>query len=86
MRVVVIYKDRTDYTRDVETFLGDFKRQTGHDLEVLDPESLPGIDFCQTYDIMSYPTLVAISDDGQMQNMWTGTPLPTISEVSYYVR
>lgn len=86
MRVVVVYKERTDTSRDVETYVGDFKRQTGHDLETMNPESAAGIDFCQTYDIMEYPTMIALSDDGQMQNMWTGTPLPTISEVSYYVR
>jgi hypothetical protein len=86
MRVVVVYKERTDSTRDVETYLVDFKRQTGHDLETMDPESATGIDFCQTYDIMEYPTMIALADDGQMQNTWSGTPLPTISEVSYYVR
>ena len=86
MRVVVVYKDQTDYARSVIDFLRDFQHQTGHDVEILNPESPEGIDFCQTYDIMEYPTMIAISDDGQMQNAWTGLPLPTISEVSYYVQ
>jgi hypothetical protein len=85
MRVVVVYKDRTDTTRDVETFLRDFKHQTGRDLETINPESLPGIDFCRAYDIVEYPSVVAISDEGHMQNLWRGVPLPMISEVSYYV-
>ena len=86
MRVVVVFKDKTDTTRDVETFIRDFKYQTGHDLESLNPESLPGIDFCRAYDIVEYPSVIAISDDGQMQNLWRGVPLPTMSEVSYYVQ
>ena len=86
MRVVVVYKQQTDYARQVQMFLDDFKRLTGHDLETLDPESLPGISFCETYDIMQYPTLIALSDDGQIQNQWNGLPLPTMSEVSYYVQ
>lgn len=85
MRVVVAYKQATDYARQVEDYIADFKRQTGHDLETLNPESLEGISFTSTYDILEYPTIVALSDDGQMQNMWRGLPLPTISEVSYYV-
>jgi len=85
MHVVVVYKEQTDYARKVIEFLADFKRQTGHDLEVMDPESLPGIDLCRTYDLMEYPTLIALSDDGRLQNSWSGLPLPTISEVSYYV-
>jgi len=86
MRVVVVYKQQTDTTRDVETFLRDFNHQTGHELESIDPESLPGIDFCRAYDIVEYPSIVAMTDEGQMQNLWRGVPLPTISEVSYYVR
>lgn len=84
MRTIAIYKQHTDYTRTVEEFLEDFRRQTGRELEVLDPESPDGISFCQAYDILEYPTLIALSDDGHMQNLWKGLPLPTISEVSYY--
>jgi hypothetical protein len=85
MRVVVVSKDQTDYARQVSDYLRDFEHQTGHTLEVMDPESAMGVEFCKTYDIMELPTLIAISDDGHMQNSWTGLPLPTISEVSYYV-
>ena len=85
MRVVVIYKQATDYARQVEDYMADFKRQTGHDLEVLDPETRDGVGFCSVYDILEFPTLIAISDDGQIQNQWRGLPLPTMSEVSYYV-
>jgi len=37
------------------------------------------------YDIVEYPTIIALSDSGQLQNLWRGLPLPTISEVSFYV-
>ena len=85
MRAIVIYKDESDHAREVTDYLRDFKRQTGHDLETIDPDSPDGADFCRTYDIVEYPTIIAVSDDGVMQNQWRGRPLPTISEVSYYV-
>jgi len=84
MRVVVVYKDNTDYTRTVTDYLRDFERQTGRTLDPIDPDSLEGEIFCRTYGIMEYPTVVALSDDSVMRNMWPGLPLPTISEVSYY--
>jgi hypothetical protein len=84
MKVVVVYKDNTDYARYVTDFLRDFKRQTGRDLDALDPESIEGEQFCRAYDIVEYPTVIAISDDSVMQQTWKGLPLPTISEVSYY--
>ena len=85
MRVVVVYKEETDYARQINDYLRDFKRQTGHELETLNPDTPEGASFCRTYDIVEYPSLIAISDEGVMQNMWRGLPLPTINEVSYYV-
>ena len=85
MKVQVIYKEESDHAREVMDYLRDFKRQTGHDLETVDPDTAEGADFCRTYDIVEYPSIVAISDDGILQNLWRGRPLPTISEISYYV-
>lgn len=85
MRVVVIYRDESEAFRTVTDYLRDFQRQTGHEIEAMNPDSREGIAFCQTYSIVEYPTIIAISDDGNMQQLWRGLPLPTISEVSYYV-
>lgn len=85
MKTIVVYEDNREYTRDVTDYLRDFERQTGHKLEQLDPTTQEGADFCRTYDIVEYPSLVAMADDGTLQNLWRGLPLPTISEVSYYV-
>jgi len=86
VRVVIVTKDNMDYTRTIDMFLENFTRQTGKTIEVLDPESRDGESFARAYDIVEYPTLIALGDDGQLQNMWTGTSLPTINEVSYYVQ
>lgn len=86
MRVAVVYKENTDYARTVTDFLRDFTNRTGHELEIIDPDSAEGTLFCESYGIVSYPTIIALSDDGQMQNSWSDLPLPTINEVSYYVQ
>jgi hypothetical protein len=85
MKVYVIYKNESDHAREVLDYLRDFERQTGHVLETIDPESKDGIAKCETYDIVEYPSILAVSDDGHLQNLWRGRPLPTISEVSFYV-
>ena len=86
MRVVVLTNTRTDYARGVESFGTDFERRTGKALEVIEAYSPEAEALARTYDIMQYPTILALADDGQVQNMWVGTNLPTISEVSYYVQ
>mgnify|MGYP000846870555 FL=1 len=84
MRIVMVYKVESDHARMVMTFLQDYHRQTGRSIEEMNPDSREGAAFCRTYDIVEYPTLIATKDDGQVQNIWRGQPLPTISEVSYY--
>lgn len=84
MRTAVIYKVESDHAREVLDYLRDFTRRTGRTLEEIDPESRDGANFCRVYDIVEYPTVVALSDDGRLLHQWRGRPLPTISEVSFY--
>lgn len=84
MKTFVVYKDESDHARAVLTFLSDFTRQTGRVLETVDPETREGASVCRTYDIVEYPSVVALDDNGVLQNIWRGLPMPTISEVSYY--
>lgn len=84
MRVAIVYKYESDHARAVLDYLRDVKRQTGYDIEEIDPDTREGSGFCRTYDIVEYPTLLALDDSGGLQHMWRGLPLPTISEVSYY--
>jgi hypothetical protein len=86
MRVVVVFKQDSSHARDVLDFLHDFEHQTGHILDTLNPDEPEGEQFCRAYDIVEYPTVIAVADDSSMQNMWRGLPLPTISEVSYYIQ
>ena len=84
MKTFVVYKDESDHAREVLTFLGEFTRQTGRTLETVDPDSREGASLCRTYDIVEYPSVVAVDDNGVLQHIWKGRPLPTVSEVSYY--
>ena len=84
MKVVVVYRQESDHAREVTNFLRDFSSQTGRVIEEIDPDSREGDFFCRTYDIVEYPTLIAIDDSGVMQHLWRGRPLPTINEVSFY--
>lgn len=84
MNTYVIYKDSSDHARAVIDYLNDFKRETGKDLVTIDPDSPEGADLCRNYDVVEYPTILTINNEGVIQQMWRGLPLPTISEVSYY--
>lgn len=84
MRAVIVYKEESDHAREVIDYLHDFERRTGKKLEEIDPEKRENIGFIEAYDVVEYPTILALADDGRVLNTWRGRPLPTINEVSYY--
>lgn len=86
MRVVCVWRRESDYGRMVEEWITTFEHMTGKEIETLDPDTRDGGDFCRTYDIVEYPTIVALSDDGAVLASWPGKQLPLFDEVSYWAR
>lgn len=86
MRIVVVYKDHSDHGREVREYVDDFEKQTGLEIEQKNPDDGRNQFFLRAYDIVEYPTILAIADDGRLLQMWHGQPLPLIDEVAYYAR
>lgn len=83
MRVVCIYRDNQDYSRIVNEWIENVRRQTGREVEIIDPDRDPG--FCEAYDIVEYPTIMALDERGGVRAVWRGRSLPLINEVLYYM-
>ena len=83
MRVVCIYRESQDYSRSVNEWLENFRRQTGREIETMNPDNNPG--FCEAYDIVEYPTIIALGTQGDIRAFWSGKNLPLINEVLYYM-
>lgn len=82
MRIVIVYREASEHRMAVESFIRDYRLRTGHDVETIDPDSRDGMSFCRLYDIVEYPTIVALTDDGRVYQTWRGSHLPLISEVA----
>lgn len=83
MRVVCIYREGQDYSRSVSEWLENFRRQTGREIEVMNPDNNTG--FCEAYDIVEYPTIMALGERGEVRASWRGRNLPLINEVLFYM-
>ena len=83
MRIVCIYRDNQDYTRSVDEWLENIRRQTRHEIETLDPDQ--NVNFCEAYDVVEYPTILALGEHGDVRASWHGRDLPLINEVLYYM-
>jgi hypothetical protein len=69
----------------VEEFVADYKRNhRDNRIEVLDVDSRDGSSTASLYDIMLFPTILALANDGSVQNMWQGEMLPLMDELAYY--
>lgn len=84
MRVVCVWREGYDYSRTVEDWLTGFERFTGKEVESIDPGTKDGTDFCRAYDVVEYPTMMALGDDGAVLATWRGAMMPTFDEVNYW--
>ena len=83
MRVVCVYREKQDYSRSVNEWIENLRRQTGREIEKIDPDANPH--FCEAYDIVEYPTIMALGNRGDIRAIWSGRNLPLINEVLYYM-
>lgn len=87
MRVVVLYHPRSEHAGKVEDYARDYKlRAKTKELELVSLETVQGADLAKLYGIISYPAVLAISADGQLQKLWQGSNLPLMNELDYYTK
>lgn len=70
----------------MEGFVHDFQRQhdIGKKLEILNINTRDGAATANLYDVMSYPAILVLADDGSVMNAWQGD-LPLMDEVAGYL-
>ena len=87
MKLLILYKPRSEQAADVESFIRDYKaRHESGRLEVVDVDSREGIATAILYDVMQYPAIIVLQNDGYVQKIWQGDSLPMMDEVASYAR
>lgn len=85
MKVLILYRPRSEAASNVEGFIRDFKmRHDTNRLEVLDVDSQDGSAKTSLYGIMNYPAILVLRDDGSVVHSWEGEPLPLMDDIAYY--
>ena len=86
MRALILYRPGTeqegmaaDYARDYHS------RHTDKTLDLLSLDTKEGSDFAQLYDIVRYPAILIIADNGSLVQLWQDSPLPLLDEVDAYL-
>jgi len=85
MRVVVLYRPNSESAQAVEAFAAEFSRRyRDKKLELMNVDTRDGSAVASLYDVLQYPAVLALTDDGQIIREWQTAHMPLISEVSYY--
>ncbi|HEX4773964.1 MAG TPA: hypothetical protein VH234_00390 [Candidatus Saccharimonadales bacterium] len=85
MKVLVLYRPNSDHARIIDNFIRDFKQRYAETrLEVLNIDSRDGIATASLYDVMQYPAILVLQNDGYLQKSWIGEQVPLLDEVFAY--
>lgn len=86
MRVIVLYHQNTEQESLVKDYVAEFERFKRAKLELMSLETVQGAEYARLYDVVQYPAVIAMADDGSMQRMWQGSGMPLMDELAYYAR
>lgn len=81
----MLYRPNSEHARVAEDFARDFSHQFRDSrLDMVDLNTRDGSSTASLYDVMQYPAILALTDDGQLVKEWEGQSLPLMNEVAYY--
>ena len=87
MKLVILYRPNSEHATEVESYVRDFEHQhnLGDKVELVSVNTREGAATASLYDVVAYPTIIAMANDGRLLNLWQGKPLPLMDEVAGYV-
>lgn len=87
MKVLVIYRPNSEHGRTVEEYIHEFQRRYGEArLEILNIDTRDGSATASLYDVMQYPAILVLQNDGFLHKSWMGDSLPLMDEVFAYAQ
>jgi thioredoxin-like negative regulator of GroEL len=84
MKVMVLYRPTSAHASTVEAFVKDLEKRGAGKVELINVDTRDGSSTASLYDVMSYPAVLAVQNDGQLIMNWGGSTMPLVNEVSYY--
>lgn len=85
MRTVILYHPNAEFAGLVEDYKRDFEqRHPDRKVELVSLDEVKGDEMAKLYDVVRYPAILVIANDGQLQKLWQDQPFPLMDEVASY--
>jgi hypothetical protein len=87
MKTLILYRPNSEHARSVEEFVRHLEQVYPESQPILtDIDSIEGGHQAELYDVMQYPAILVLAEDGSVVMSWVGDQLPLIDEVAGYLR
>jgi len=85
MRVIILYHPNQEFAGLAEDFKRDFEsRHQDRKVELVSLETVEGAEMAKLYDVVRYPAIMVVANDGRLQKFWQDRPWPLMDEVAAY--
>jgi len=85
MKLVILYHPQGEFSTLTEDFAKNIEKRTSRQIELLSLETAEGSSTASSYDMVEYPAIMVIRDDGQLVKYWQGINFPVSNEVIGYL-
>lgn len=85
MRTIILYRPNSEKAGMAEDYKRDFEiKHQDKKIDLVSLDTVEGSEMAKLYDIVRYPAILAISNDGQLLKVWQDLPWPVLDEVAAY--
>ena len=85
MKISILYHPHSDHSRLVEEYVHEFTHRNPEvSLEAVSVDTHAGATMADVYDIVAYPSMLAIRENGELAKAWQDLPLPLMNDVAYF--
>jgi hypothetical protein len=85
MKLCILYHPKGEYATQTEQFAEECKRISSQPIELISLETPSGASLASVYDVVDYPAMLVIREDGQLNKGWQGGGFPSVEEVVGYL-
>jgi len=87
MRIVILYRPQTEGMGRATDYAREFSmRHRDQKLELISLDTVEGDNMANVYGTTNYPTILALSNDGQLLQLWQDQQLPLMNELEGYLQ
>lgn len=86
MKAVILYRPKSEHEGKAMDFMRDYRQLKRIEIELISLNTTEGDNLAKLYDITSYPAVLVLTEDGQLQQLWQGGEFPLMNELDSYMQ